>query len=67
MPFWYGHILAMLDDERAWIDATRMEQGVEWITIRTVEGHLFEVPRPELTEAEEAELMEVVRGPRAKE
>ncbi len=65
--FAYGYILALLDDERAWIVRTRREEGREWLTLRTVEGHVFEVLRPELSEAEEAELMEVVRASRAEE
>ncbi len=59
--FWYGYVLALIDDERAWIVGTRREMAVEWITLRTAEGQVFEVPRPDLSEAQEAELMQLVR------
>ncbi len=62
--FRYVLVLALLDDERTWVVGTRREDGVEWFTLRCRDGHLFEVPRPESSEAEEAELMKVVRESR---
>ncbi len=66
--FWYGYVLALIDDEQVWSVATRVDQhGREWLRLQTVEGHVFEVPRPVLSEAEEAELMEIVRESRTEE
>ncbi len=64
--FRYALVLAMLADEKARVIGTREENGQEWLAVRTIGGYVFELPRPALSEQEEAELMEVMRASRAR-
>ena len=44
--FRYVLVLAMIDDEKARVIGTRMEDGQEWLTVQTVAGDAFEIMRP---------------------
>jgi hypothetical protein len=56
--FPYALVLAMIDDERARVLGTRMQDWLERLTIETVEGGVFEIVRPPISEEVEAELMQ---------
>jgi hypothetical protein len=60
--FRYALVLAMIDDEKARIDGTRVEEEGDWLTIETIAGDVFEIIRPPISEELEAQLMEQVRA-----
>lgn len=60
--FRYALVLAMIDDEKAWVTGTRLVDGREYLTVRTVAGDVFEIVRPTTSEELEAVLMSQVRA-----
>ena len=60
--FRFALVLAMVDDEKARVIGTRVENGQEWLTIKTTAGEVFEILRPPISEEVEAELMRQVRA-----
>lgn len=60
--FRYALVLAMIDDEKAWIIGKRMDGDRELLTVRTVAGDQFEIMRPKISEELEAELMAQLRA-----
>jgi hypothetical protein len=59
--FRYALVLAMVDDEKARVIGTRVEER-EWLTVKSVAGDVFEIVRPEISEEIESELMSQVRA-----
>jgi hypothetical protein len=60
--FRYALVLAMIDDEKARITGTRVEEDREWLTVETVAGDAFEFARPPISEEAEAQLLWQVRA-----
>jgi hypothetical protein len=60
--FRYALVLAMIDDEKARVIATRVEKEHEWLTVETVAGDVFEILSPPISEELEAQLMRQVRA-----
>jgi hypothetical protein len=60
--FRFALVLAMIDDEKARVIGTRVDEGREWLTVETLAGDAFEIARPPISEDVEAELMRHVRG-----
>jgi hypothetical protein len=52
--FRYALVLAMTDDEKAWVTGTRLLGSREYLTVRTVAGDVFEIERPPISEEVEA-------------
>ena len=52
----------MIDDEKARVIGTRVEEGREWLTVETIAGEMFEIMRPPISEEVEAELMAQLRA-----
>ncbi len=63
--FRYALVLAMIDDEKARVIGTRVEEEREWLTVETVAGDVFEIRRPAISEEVEAQLMGQVRASRS--
>ncbi len=59
--FRYALVLAMIDDEKARVIGTRTQEEREWLTVETVEGEVFEINRPPISDEVEAELINHVR------
>jgi hypothetical protein len=59
--FRYALVLVMIDDEKARIIGTRVEER-EWFTVETVAGDVFEAAHPPISEEVEAQLMRQVRA-----
>lgn len=59
--FRYALVLLMIDDERARILGTRMDNEQEILTLRTIVGDEFEIVRPAMSEEAEAYLMQQIR------
>ncbi len=57
----YAFVLAMIDDEKAQVIATRTEDDQEWLTVETREGTVFDILHPAISEELEAEILERVR------
>lgn len=53
----YALVLAMIDDEKAWVTGTRLVDNQEYLTVRTIAGDVFEIIRPPISEEVEARLM----------
>ncbi len=60
--FRYCLILALIDDEKARVIGTWVEDGQEWLTIETVAGDVFEILQPPISEEVEAQLIRHVRA-----
>jgi hypothetical protein len=60
--FRYALVLAMIDDEKAWVTGTRVGEERELLTVKTVAGDVFEIERPPISEELEAVLMREVRA-----
>jgi hypothetical protein len=60
--FRYVLVLAMIDDEKAHITGTRMDGDLEYLTVQTIVGEVFEIMRPLISEEVEAQLMEQLRA-----
>jgi hypothetical protein len=60
--FRFALVLAMIDDEKARVIGTRVEEDGEWLTIETVAGDVFEIARPPISEEVESDLMSQVRA-----
>jgi hypothetical protein len=58
--FRYAIVLAMIDDEKAWVTGTRLIDSREYLAVRTVAGDVFEIVRPPISEELEAALMSEV-------
>lgn len=59
--FRYALILLMIDDERARVLGTRIENGQTLLQVRTIGGDEFEVERPALGERAEKKLLDQIR------
>ena len=59
--FRYALVLAIIDDEKAHVIGTRVEER-EWLTVETVAGEVFEIARPPISGEVEAQLMRQVRA-----
>jgi hypothetical protein len=59
--FRYCLVLALIDDEKARVIGTRIENEEEWLTIETAD-EVFEMLRPAISEEIEDELLERVRA-----
>ncbi len=59
--FRYALVLAMINDEKARVIGTRVEER-EWLTVETIAGDVFEIVRPPISEEVEAQLMRQVRA-----
>lgn len=57
----YALVLMMIDDEEARIMGTRVEDGHEFIGVRTVAGDEFEIERPAVSDESEKILLEQIR------
>jgi hypothetical protein len=53
--FRYALVLAMIDDEKARVTPTRVEEERERLTVETVAGDVFEVARPPISEEPETQ------------
>jgi hypothetical protein len=53
-------VLAMIDDEKAWVTDTRLCDNRQCLTVRIVAGHVFEIEQPPISEEVEAVLMSEV-------
>jgi hypothetical protein len=60
--FRYALVLAMIDEEKAHVIGTRLEEGIEFLPVETVAGDVFDIKRPEISEEVEADLMKKVRA-----
>ena len=60
--FRYALVLAMINDEKAHVIRTRVEEEREWLTVETVAGDVFEIVRAPMSEEVEAQLMTQVRA-----
>jgi hypothetical protein len=56
----YALALAMIDDEKARVIGTRVGNGQEWLTIKSLAADEFEIVRPPISEEVEAQLMRQV-------
>lgn len=59
--FRYALVLLMIDDERARVIGTRLDDSAEIIGVRTITGDVFEVVRPNISQETERMLLEQVR------
>lgn len=57
----YALVLIMIDDEKARVIANETVDGQELLTVRTNAGDVFQIVRPEMSEATEKLLMQQVR------
>lgn len=60
--FRYALVLAMIDDEKAWVTGTRLVESREYLTVRTVAGDQSEIMRPAISEEMELLLKEQLRA-----
>ena len=60
--FRYALVLAMIDDEKAHVIRTRVEEEREWLTVETVASDVFAIARPPISEELEAVLVSEVRS-----
>lgn len=58
----FALVLLMIDEEQVRVMGERGEAGQVWLTLQTQEGEQFEIVKPELSEEDEHELLERVRG-----
>lgn len=57
----YALALMMIDDKKARVLGTRVEDGHELIAVRTIAGDEFEIARPAMSEDTETILLEQIR------
>ena len=62
--FRFALVMAMIDDEKAWLTGRRIEGEREYLTVRTIAGDVFEIMRPPISEKVDAELMRDLWGSR---
>lgn len=59
--FRYALVLMMIDDENARVIGTRIEDGHEFVQVRTIAGDEFEIERPAMSDETERFLLEQIR------
>lgn len=57
----YTLVLMMIDNEKAQVMGTRLEDGHNYIAVRTVAGDEFEIEHPAMSEETEKLLLQQIR------